>query len=147
MRVELDQNLQDFLASLGNIDESIDNATELIAPQLQADLQENSGDSGRFKTGWGAEPLEGAESGILVTNSFPMAAYVEYPTRPHIIFPTRPGGVLSWMPRAGGFRVFAKWVIHPGFKGRDVFDTTMAQDQVMISDTIFAAIQAHMMGG
>ncbi len=64
-----------------------------------------------------------------------------------MIFPKNPGGVLSWVPRAGGFRVFAKWVLHPGFKGRDVFAVTMAQDVDKISRTIFESIQAHLFGG
>lgn len=144
-RVELPVELPAMMQALETVDVGIDDAADLIAPILTTDLQQNSGESGRFKTGWGAEPLNGG-GGLEVTNNFPMAAYVEYPTVPHVIFPKRAGGVLSWVPRAGGFRVFAKWVLHPGFKGRDVFNTTLDADVDMISSVIFKSIVAHLGG-
>lgn len=96
-----------------------------FAPIFQEHLVGNSGDSGRFATSWTAGMLTPGP-GMLVENTFSKARFVEYPTRPHLILP-RAGGVLSWVPPSG-LRVFAKRVNHPGFRGRNVFATTMAND-------------------
>ena len=46
-----------------------------------------------------------------------IASYVEHGTQPHMIFPSDPNGVLSWVGKYGEQR-YAKYVRHPGFRGR-----------------------------
>lgn len=53
---------------------------------------------------------------VVVGPDTPYAGYVEFGTKPHDIKPKKPGGVLVFS--AGGQKVFARVVHHPGTKAQ-----------------------------
>lgn len=54
-------------------------------------------------------------SGISVVSEAPYSGYLEFGTRPHMIFPRRAKALRF---EVGGRTVFARYVRHPGFRGR-----------------------------
>lgn len=139
------RGLELLLAGLGTVEARLAQRGALkgYAPIMQQHLQENSPDQGRFAAGWGVTPMVDGQ-GLDITNTFKYAKYVEQGTAPHLILPVN-AKALSWVPRAGGFRVFAKVVHHPGFAGRHVFWTVAEQDRPLIMQEIFSAATQTLM--
>lgn len=138
--------LAELITQMGDLDPElvIGQAFSEFAPVFQADLQQNSGNSGRFASSWEAAPAGGAE--LAIRNTFQKAAYVEFPTVPHIIRPVF-AKALAFRPAAGGGIVFAKWVVHPGFAGRNVFSRTLEEDQDILFTMIGLAIERALPAG
>jgi len=62
-----------------------------------------------------------------------LANYLEKGTAAHIIFPSDPNGVLTWTDRSGVQR-FAKYVRHPGFRGRFFIQRTKEQARPVLRE-------------
>jgi hypothetical protein len=112
-----------------------------VAPDFWAQLVQysqevvGSGPS-RFSAGWAAEPNG---PGLAISNSSPVAGFIEYATRPHKIMPgNKP--FLAWPVGRGAFSSYqpavkakanATWVYswhgvnHPGTKGKHLFPEFM----------------------
>jgi hypothetical protein len=79
---------------------------------------------GTLKRSWKRGPVEPRVGGIdpgfevKVDTHDPIAAYVEWDTRPHIIRPRTPGGRLRFRTWPTGELVYARVVHHPGTKGQ-----------------------------
>lgn len=63
-------------------------------------------------------PAGGAHPIGIVVSDHPASIFVLHGTKPHDIRP-RSGGVLVFVPKGGGNKIFAKIVHHPGYKGNN----------------------------
>jgi hypothetical protein len=79
---------------------------------------------GTLKRSWRKHPAEPSHDRVNggwrveVDSSDPIAAYVEWDTRPHVIMPKLPGGRLRFRTWPTGEVVYAKVVHHPGTTGQ-----------------------------
>jgi len=75
---------------------------------------------------------------LRLYQSNPLFPYVEYPTRAHMIYP-RNGSVLHWVNSSGSH--FARYVRHPGTKGRNAIDPILQKYAPRFVDICTAAVR------
>lgn len=140
VEIKVPANLARLLDRLTNTDKlrTSQEAAKAVAPDLTRDLVERAqrtAGSGPFARGWIAQSFG---PGLQIKNTFGVARWIEFPTKPHLI-KAKPGGPpLAWPMGRGAFSAFsatkakaaASWVYtravkHPGTKGKYVFKDTM----------------------
>ena len=140
VKVIVPPELDDLLKRTKGIDTSLqkDKALKAFSPIFARELVLKSGGRGSFAKGWLLRLI--GKGKLLIENTFGKAAFVEFPTKPHIIKPRR-AEVLAWRrggqgpfsafsvkgsTKAGAF-IFAGKVKHPGTKGKYAFPRALTE--------------------
>ena len=117
-RVDIQTNSSGVEAWISEEPQRQQEATQLFQEEGSFLVMEEMRNQVPIKTGFLRESITRTftPDGFLVYPTAPYAPFVDKGTAPHMIFPTS-GKVLSWTNPSGA-QIFARYVRHPGSRGR-----------------------------